>query len=264
MFRNVVNKIITKDKGDASSAPTLHMLLQPKASRNFPKDVEAWLGDRDIVGQLENLASHLVRTMPPNEVEEMDKWLDGQRVSKATVSAIPASDVEERREVGTPHPGVLYERGTWMGKPVEIRNVLRDASSFRKGLAKVELKTHHHRLTCMGNAGPFLASLRHDNVWPTYGYCADEERLATVHPPPLMTFREELKQRAAERRHLSGEELVHLATDLIAGLGHMHALGFLHRNLSCLAISRNVVGDGYAIGSFGALLTGRLTCSGSA
>lgn len=261
-MQNVIRKAVTKHKQEVSKCPTLTLLTSKEApgSRGLSREVELWLEDHDLVYLLEGLASHLLRTLPADEVEECDRYLDAQKLSRATSRSnqIPFSDIMQRasavatataipNELAVPvtkttpltasssevvAPPTRYEFGKWMQQEVMLLVLQRKP----KQLKGTELKGHLYQVTCAANAGPLLANLRHDNVLSTFGYCMDPEEVALVHPRMNDSLRTALKQFRSSAQYLSLELVVRIAVQILSGLGCLHTLGFLHRNLSTAEI----------------------------
>ena len=225
-MKALVGKVVSRGQSEATRAPTVSMLLQPRTSRNFSREVEEWLVTHDVALMLEGLVSHLLRTLPHDEIEETDKWLDGQKVSNIATTAIVQQDVVVR-EIVQQSPFQLLLNGQWSDQSVccvVVKKVV-------PGLTGAPLRSHQHRLACMTATGPQLSTVMHENVLPTFGFWVNDDSVAFVHQRVEWngSLWHSLRQRT---NHLTGRDVLTLAKDVLAGLGHMHTLGFLHRNLT--------------------------------
>jgi serine/threonine protein kinase len=233
-FRTAITRAVARDKTEGGRTPTISHLLLPKAQRTFPRDTESWLEDHEALVFLESLAAHLIRTLPENVLEETDKWVDMQKGRKggaaAAVLDTELSDRVDEPAARADGPGVTRERATWVGKRVSVVTVLKEPPK----LATSDARAHHHRLACVTATAPFLGNLRHEALLPVYGYVLSNAGTSLLHPVLPPSYRQLLSAR--RQRRLSAMEVLHLASDASTALGHMHALGFLHRDLSCAAV----------------------------
>lgn len=227
-MRAIVNKIVAKGQSDASKAPTLSTLLQPRISRNFSREIEEWLVTHDIVTLLEGLTSHLLRTLPHDEIEETDKWLDGKKVSKSATAAVMQDDVTITADgQGWNYADRLIMEGVWQNQPVSCVVVKRHPTLLHGGAST---KAHQHCVACLTATAPQICSVTHEGVLPTYGYWNTDESIGLLHPrvPPECCVQHQLKK---WRGHLTAGWILRVAHDVLSGLGHLHTLGYLHRNV---------------------------------
>ena len=232
-MKAVVQRAIAKHTVDVSKAPFLTMLLQPASKRNFTKEIEQWISEHDVVALLENLASHLLRSLPTDEMDETDRWIDAQKKSRGGVSAIAEADIVDR--VSLENDGTRsVEEARWLGREVTVLTVFRKLPSSS---AKDASRSHVHRIACMAASLPLLPPLRHENLLPCLGYSVGEAVLSTVHPKltDVKSVRDMLQQQqqcSLLTPHVSVAVCLRMASDVLNALSYLHALGFLHRHLT--------------------------------
>ena len=255
MFTNVVKKAVAKHRKDVSKVPTLTMLTQYATSggkpgqSQFSREVENWLEEHDVLFLLEGLASHLLRTLPSDEVVEADKWLDGQKYSRAggtKANQIPFTDISKVNRFALQQaptnipptsptkkdadagdsfdpllvdfanggPQVRYAEGKWMGQ----ETMLMCLSRKPVGLKGQSLRAHQYLVSCTATAGPQLAHIKHPHVVSTYGYCIEPDLVATVHPTMDRTVGDELQRCLEERHHVRCRQVLQIARDVLRGL----------------------------------------------
>lgn len=226
-MRAIVNKIVAKGQSEASKAPTLANLLQPRISRNLSREVEEWLVTHDIVTLLEGLTVHLLRTLPYDEIEETDKWLDGKKVSKSATAALQQDDVTiTSGGWGMNEATVATVDGVWQKQQVSCVVVRRQAPSGGSAV----VKAHQHSIACLTATVPQICSVTHEGVLPTYGYWNTDESIGLVHAriAPECCLAAQLRNM---RGHLTTHWVLTVAVGVLSGLGHLHTLGYLHRNI---------------------------------
>jgi hypothetical protein len=234
-LRTAVSRAVARDKAEGGRTPTLSQLVQPKAQRTLSREADAWVDNNEVVDLLESLAAHLLRTLPISVLEEMDKWVDMQKGRKAggAAAAILDTDVSDpvpEKDVVVPR-GMTLERATWSGKRVHVLTVLK----VPPPMAAPELRAHQYRLACTTATAPFLAAVRHEALLPVYGHVVTEQATSTLHPLVPANLRTLLQRRT--KRRLSCIEVLRVGIDVMAAVGHLHALGFLHRNVNCAAVT---------------------------
>lgn len=231
MLRTAVSKAVAREKSDASKLPTLAQLLLPKNQRSFSKDVESWLAEHDLAAHLESLAAHVLRALPTDEVDEMDKWVDVRKTSRSTMAPLAAGDVINQDSACIEAAGSIeVVRGEWMGKRVHVRKVHRQPS---REASQDVMRVCAHRHACISSTAPFLQTLRHEHILPTFGYFVETRSVSTVHPQVGSALRTLLRQRTS---HLTSMQVLSVAEAVASAVAHMHTLGFLHRNLSCAVV----------------------------
>lgn len=246
-MRALVNKIVAKGQSETSKAPTVAMLLQPRTSRTFSREVEEWLLSHDVAVLLEGLTTHLLRTLPHDELEESDKWLDSQKVSKvSTTTVIPKDDLSlETIPLAQSTPGfghMVAADGLWQSHCVTCLIFPKHPLNMASGLTRA----HAHRVACMTATAPQLSTVVHDNVLPTFGHWVNEVEVALVHQ------RFAVNNSAADilkalPTHVTLRWILTMIRDVLAGLGHLHMLGFLHRNLTLHSIFQ-LPGGSFVVG----------------
>ncbi|CUF08096.1 protein tyrosine kinase, putative [Bodo saltans] len=244
-MRAIVNKIVAKGQSEASKAPTLTNLLQPRTSRNLSREIEEWLVTHDIITLLEGLTVHLLRTLPYDEIEETDKWLDGKKVSKSATAALQQDDVTLTTSEGwRTSGGATVMDGVWQNQPVSCVMVK------RQGLAmgSAAIKAHQHSIACLTATVPQICSVTHEGVLPTYGYWSTDDSIGLLHarisPESCLTA-----QLHSKRSHLTTHWVLTVAQGVLSGLGHLHTLGYLHRNINTDCIFE-LYPQQYVIGGF--------------
>lgn len=244
-MRAIVNKIVAKGQSEASKAPTLANLLQPRTNRNLSREIEEWLVTHDIITLLEGLTVHLLRTLPYDEIEETDKWLDGKKVSKSATAALQQDDVTLTTSEGwRTSGGATVMDGVWQNQPVSCVMVK------RQGLAmgSAAIKAHQHSIACLTATVPQICSVTHEGVLPTYGYWSTDDSIGLLHarisPESCLTA-----QLHSKRSHLTTHWVLTVAQGVLSGLGHLHTLGYLHRNINTDCIFE-LYPQQYVIGGF--------------
>jgi hypothetical protein len=243
-MRAIVNKIVAKGQSEASKAPTLANLLQPRISRNLSREIEEWLVTHDIITLLEGLTVHLLRTLPYDEIEEMDKWLDGKKVSKSATAALQQDDVTLTTSEGwNVLGGASVMDGVWQNQPVSCVIVRRQGSGT--GAAN---KAHQHSIACLTATVPQICSVTHEGVLPTYGYWNTDDSIGLLHAriSPESCLASQLR---SKRSHLTAHWVLTVAQGVLSGLGHLHTLGYLHRNVSADCVFE-LYPDQYVVGGF--------------
>jgi serine/threonine protein kinase len=227
MLRSALSKAVNRERN--AKAFYISQLLQPATARTLDRDAEVWLQRHDLLGLLESAAAHLLRALPPDPAEELDKWLDGLQHSKmragSSAVAVEESTVTDRVTLEE-RDGLRIETAEWCGRSVALVSVSRPSNKDRAAA---------HAAACIAALASALPLIRHPGVVPALGYIpGDATRAAVIIRPQVphnSRLPEWLVQRRRQGRHLTTADVAALAEGVAAALDHLHAVGVLVRAL---------------------------------